>query len=394
MRGLETLPAILILAGFAASCSGPAQRSAEERKPPEVLAKFSISKGNRPVLVPVKIGGRERLFVLDTGSTHCFLDTALKPKRGLFADPDGEASEVISAHTSSGWKDFELSDPPESCVGNLNLRDGGRVCWMDCELLRRVSGRDVRGILGMSFLKKYVVQMDPDAGSLRLLRSDGRSHPEWGRALDLQAGELKDCPYVEGCLPGGVKARLLVDCGDNGSVVLESAIFSKVRGRAALSEGLAAGAAGPHRFRTARIPSLALGGVDHQNLVVDEGTPGRIGQSLLSRYVVTFDFPAKTMYLKESSNFGRLDEEDMSGLHLWVVDKKVAVHSVDKDTPAEKAGIRTEDVILKVDGKPAAEMDIWDLRDLLKSGDGQEVKMTVKRGDAEKTFTFKLKKRI
>ena len=36
-------------------------------------------------------------------------------------------------------------------------------------------------------------------------------------------------------------------------------------------------------------------------------------------------------------------------------------------------------------------MDLWDLRDLLKSGDGKEIRMTVKRGDEEKAVTFKLK---
>jgi hypothetical protein len=39
-------------------------------------------------------------------------------------------------------------------------------------------------------------------------------------------------------------------------------------------------------------------------------------------------------------------------------------------------------------------MDLLDLRDLLKSGDGKEIKMTIKRGDEEKAVSFKLKKRI
>ena len=39
-------------------------------------------------------------------------------------------------------------------------------------------------------------------------------------------------------------------------------------------------------------------------------------------------------------------------------------------------------------------MVLDDLRDLLKSGDGKEIQMTIKRGEAEKAITFKLKKRI
>ena len=84
----------------------------------------------------------------------------------------------------------------------------------------------------------------------------------------------------------------------------------------------------------------------------------------------------------------------MSGLHLWRVDRQTAVHSVDKDSPAEAAGIKAEDVVLKVGEKKAVEVDIYDLRDLLKSGDGKEVQLTIRRGAEEKAVSFKLKRRI
>ena len=85
---------------------------------------------------------------------------------------------------------------------------------------------------------------------------------------------------------------------------------------------------------------------------------------------------------------------DMCGLHLWRLEGRTAVHSVDKRSPAEAAGIRPEDVVLKVGETSATEMDIYDLRDLLKSGDGKEIRMTIKRGEEEKAVTFKLKKQI
>ena len=127
---------------------------------------------------------------------------------------------------------------------------------------------------------------------------------------------------------------------------------------------------------------------------MDEGNENRIGLSLLSRYVVTLDFPAMKLYLRKDQAFDKPDEADMSGLHLWRLDGRTAVHSVDNDSPAETAGIRREDVVLKAGDKSAAEMDIEDLRDLLKSGDGKEIRMTLKRGEEEKAVSFKLKRRI
>jgi hypothetical protein len=51
-------------------------------------------------------------------------------------------------------------------------------------------------------------------------------------------------------------------------------------------------------------------------------------------------------------------------------------------------------VVLTVGETSATEMDICDLRDLLKSGNGKAIRMTIKRGEEEKAVTFKLKKRI
>ena len=84
----------------------------------------------------------------------------------------------------------------------------------------------------------------------------------------------------------------------------------------------------------------------------------------------------------------------MSGLHLLSVEGRTVVESVDKGSSAEEAGIRAKDAVLKVGEANAARMDIWELRGLLKSGDGKEIGMTIGRGQEEKSVTLKLKKRI
>jgi C-terminal processing protease CtpA/Prc len=81
-------------------------------------------------------------------------------------------------------------------------------------------------------------------------------------------------------------------------------------------------------------------------------------------------------------------------MHLWRLEGRTVVHSVDKRSPAEAAGISPEDVVLNTGETSATEMDIKDLRDLLKSGDGKEISMTIKCGEEEKAVTFKLKKQI
>jgi hypothetical protein len=45
------------------------------------------------------------------------------------------------------------------------------------------------------------------------------------------------------------------------------------------------------------------------------------------------------MYLQKGQAFDKPDEIDMSGLHLWRFEGRSVVHSVDKSSPAEAAGI-------------------------------------------------------
>jgi C-terminal processing protease CtpA/Prc len=170
--------------------------------------------------------------------------------------------------------------------------------------------------------------------------------------------------------------------------------FAKAKDNQALTEGLAETAAGARRVRRGRITSLALGGFQHRRLVMNEANGNRIGLGLLARYVVTFDFPSMKMYLQKGLAFDKPDETDMSGLHLWVVKGQATVRVVDKDSPAETAGIRADDVILKVGQQSAAKVDIIDLRELLMSGDGKEIKLTIKRGEEEKVASFRLKRKI
>jgi predicted aspartyl protease len=406
MRRMILAAAAIAFALGAAGCRGqgqalvdpaaePEKKLAAKRKQPEIVAEFKIAKGGRVILVPVRINGQERLFVVDTGSSLCFLDTSFKPKKGLFDEESAQAPEKISIRTAAGQAEFEVSDQPRLLLGECDLRQAGRVCWLDFELLRRVADQDLRGVLGMSFLKKYVVQMDFDSGTLRLLLSDGLGRAEWGKACDLHAGECLDCPYISGNVQGSEGVDLLVDSGYIGSVVLGAEGFEKARDKTAvMTEALSVTAAGVHRSRKTRIGSLVLGEIEQRGLVMEEGTPNRVGLDLLCRYVVTFDFPGKKMYLRKGKKFDRPDEEEMSGLNLWRIEGNACVHSLAKGHPAEAAGIMPGDIVLNVGNKDVSKMSLEQIYTLLNVDDGKEIKLTIKRGDAEKVVTLKLKKRI
>jgi C-terminal processing protease CtpA/Prc len=138
-----------------------------------------------------------------------------------------------------------------------------------------------------------------------------------------------------------------------------------------------------------------MGSFEYKDLILSESNRlCRLGLPFLSRHIVTFDFPNDKVYFKKSKEFNKVDETDMSGLHLLRISNKTVVHSVDEDSPARKAGIRAKDIILKVENKDASEYGMWELRRLLMSGDKKKVAMTIKSGDDVKKISFLLKRKI
>jgi len=144
-------------------------------------------------------------------------------------------------------------------------------------------------------------------------------------------------------------------------------------------------------FRTNK---LSVGSLQYKNLIFRLSNTSRLGLDFLSRHIVTFDFPNNKIYFKKGKDFEKTDEVDMSGLHLLRMSNGVIVYSIDKDSPAEKAGIKANDIILRVGNKDVSKYDMQELRRFLKSGDKKEVAMTIKHGADVREVSFLLKKKM
>jgi hypothetical protein len=55
-----------------------------------------------------------------------------------------------------------------------------------------------------------------------------------------------------------------------------------------------------------------------------------LGLSFLSRHIVTFDFPNGRVYFEKGKEYKKVDETDMSGLHLLRISNETFVYSVDE----------------------------------------------------------------
>ena len=100
----------------------------------------------------------------------------------------------------------------------------------------------------------------------------------------------------------------------------------------------------------------------------DGNYDGNVGSGALKRFVVTFDYRSRTMYLKPAK---RLDADtgqfDRTGMWLNLADRGLEVMNVANGSPAAAAGLEVGDLVTAIDGTPALQRSLSDVRSSLKT---------------------------
>ena len=369
-------------------CAGEPKETSNSPVKQNILAEFKIAKSGGPILLPVTFIDKEHLFVLDTGSSHTVYDKTLRHELG-------KVKKVEKALTLGSPIKVEIFDAPDTFLGPLNLKDSNEVFCLDLKMLSLIEGRKICGIIGMNFLKRYVIQIDYDQEKISFLQPAEEQDADWGIELPLKYDKMH-WPHITSEILDNINVNFVIDTGSNSTGALRSDIFEKIISEniPKTSESLFATASGVIRKRECRIDSISVGSFEYEGLIFSEANWSHLGLLFLSRHKVTFDFPNSRIYLKKGKDFKKRNESDMSGLHLLRMANQTVVYSVDENSPAQKAGIGPKDIILKINEKDAGEYDMWDLRQVLMSEDKRNITMTIKQGENVKDVTFQLEKKI
>ncbi|HEV2695243.1 MAG TPA: hypothetical protein VG347_20285 [Verrucomicrobiae bacterium] len=267
--------------------------------PPEAEMSPGADRG-RHIFVIVRVGhGSDLPFVLDTGASTTVFDESLAPQLGR--------AIALSASWRFGvQKEEGVYTAPHFYLGGTRLLGGKTVSTADFKNVSKDIGRPVRGLIGMDVLGNYCVQLDFAAGKVRFLDGDQADKSKWGKAIPLT--DLGDgCMAVRENLAGSTEVGSLIDTGDNGDGWLVPEVYQQwtnqtrvlTGSETASPQGILAG----EKYR-----HLELRGLDAKMVV--SGDPhmrvNGIGLRVLSRYVVTLDFPDRTMYLRRPSAWSKI----------------------------------------------------------------------------------------
>jgi hypothetical protein len=239
----------------------------------------------------------------------------------------------------------------------------------------------LHGILGMDVLKNHVIQIDFDAGRIAFLDDVPESQRDGGEAFAITYNRMK-MPQMKLAVGDQPPQDFAVDTGCQASGTLEIDGFRRAVALNSLKpvDTLASTVTGVVKSRQIRTGRVTAGPLEYQGLIFSEAGGNFLGLDFLSRHVVTFDFAHGKLYLKKGKSFDKPDEAGMCGVSLERSEGQLVVMGVYEGCPAAKAGIRVGDVILKLQGRDASVYEMWEIRDLLRSGPGKEVAMTLQRG--------------
>jgi membrane-associated protease RseP (regulator of RpoE activity) len=188
-------------------------------------------------------------------------------------------------------------------------------------------------------------------------------------------------PQVGGTFDGR-PARFNIDTGSRADVTMTTPFVERQGLRAAYSGIVAVegwGVGGPTRAYLARAHSMKLGPVEvkgpisglstaRRGALSDINYDGNVGSGALKRFVATFDYRERTMYLKPASH---LDEDtgqfDRSGMWVNLASGGLKVMDVANGSPAAEAGLKAGDLITSIAGQPAMQRSLSEVRSSLKT---------------------------
>ena len=304
------------------------------------------------IIAPVRINGSSRFsFIVDTGAKYTQVNARLSKALGLeknskaTLDVAGAILEGVEIHTPS-FEEFE---------GAL--------------------GRHIDGIIGYDLFRRFAVEIDYQNCTLTLYEAQhyryrGKERPirikvRDGFPLTVGTLGLRDGKFIS--------ADLEIDTGSTGALELYGGFVEAthlLQNAGPTISNSAWNAAGLHEERVGRIRSVQVGAYTMHEPVVNfratatpnfgpPGCAGLIGAEILQRFKVILDYSHKSMILEPNEKFAMPFEWDMSGIYFDATGIDFSTYRVSgvlQQSPASEAGLREDDIVLAIDGVPAASL--------------------------------------
>ena len=404
---------------------------------------------NNLIVIPLKINGKKLSFILDSGVSKTILFNITKndsiglknvKKVQLQGLGKGESVDALLSYKNS-----------ISLKNIVNSNETIYVILQDHFDLSGKMGKTIHGIIGYNILSHFIVKVNYKFKKIDFYNPDTYTYKKCRKCEVFPIQMYRRKPYIQAEVQLDTIGseltfvKLLVDSGGSDAIWLFENTKKEIKTpKRFFNDILGEGLSGAIYGNRSRIPKIKLGAFEIQNPTVSfldsvstknarsfQERNGSIGAGILRRFKVWFDYPNKKIMLKRNSWFSKGFNYNMTGLDVvyngkQLVKEQVAVSNFDgyqrqsekknaisfitsfaykfkssyriknviKNSPGDKVGLKKDDIILKINDKPAHELTMNDIILKFQERDQKKIKLIVSRNGKKLQYEFRLEKKV
>ena len=359
------------------------------------------------IFIHLSVDGSEPLdFIFDTGDGLPVIDLDVANELGL--DLNHSATKTSAQGAIKG----ALIDHNTIELNGIELEKDIQLYATSLRRLEMSIGRNIDGIIGYDLLHHYVVRLDYNKGVFELYDQETYTHDGFGESFEFKLDNY--IPHIEGevTLNDGevLRGDFFINTGAGTTLDFNTKFAEKNDIIDKTGEHFSYPVTGLGEKETmhyeGRVQNFGFGTFDFSKMPIGISTAkhgiqnnkkvaGIMGNKLLKRFNITFDYSREKIYFLKNKNFNGPFTVNASGIYLQRSEdmSKVLVHRVYDASPAKVSGIKKDAEILKVNGKNVSEYTLPQLRSILEDVNN-DVELTVWQMGEEQTFTLDLNQLI
>ncbi|MEO9803711.1 MAG: PDZ domain-containing protein [Reichenbachiella sp.] len=275
--------------------------------------------------------------------------------------------------------------------------------------LAGVAGSKVHGLIGYDIFKSFVVEVDQGKSVIRLHKPESFQPTKGYQEFPMQVVERKPFITTEIVFESWEKRKMnfMIKTGASHAVFFEDDSVEYFLPYRNLEVPIGQAFGGEVLGHIGRLRSLNIGNYSLESPLATFAKPehvdqnestkkygdGSIGQGVLQRFSVIYDFHHSKVYLKKNSTFSDSFEYDMSGMNISVKQAKeysFTVKSIRKDSPAQKSGLQVGDIIESINGEKLTINNYGQYLNLFLTREGKKVILLIRRGDEKIECSYRL----
>jgi hypothetical protein len=335
-------------------------------------------------------------FIFDTGSGGISIDSTTNLKLKIPTEISDKTIRGVAGIRRVSFAYDQTLRLPNLNVDSLNFHIS------DYDILTSVYGEKIDGIIGYSFLSRYIVKINYDSSKIEIYSTGTTKYPKGGfllrpffAGLPIQGARVRDAVDVF--------SRFYFDTGAglclllSSDFVSDSALFNAKKKKPVYTEAEGLGGKivmqlttvkdfrlGPYHFRN--VPAYVFD--DIYNVTSYPSLGGLIGNDLLRRFNVVLNYERREIYLTPNSHYGDQFDYSYTGLGIYWIDGAIRVADVMKDSPAEKAGFKEGDIVIAVGNNFTNNIQAY--KSLLQNA-GERVTIIVRRSTGLQEINLRVK---